>query len=313
MSLVRYTSLALAVTFSLGTFAAAATLFDDGAESLGNYTQVADSRTSAAVINYSSLSIPEAPGHVAGSGATTGIQLTANKGSGTGAITGLNLILGSTPITFSGTHTLQFYAWMNLPSDAAVSTTEGYSGGVARQGTSNAIYNNFRTSRGDGAWFFMTNENGASVDYRALNGSVGVVGLNASDPAIVNQYNAAFTGAIGGADAPANEWVKVQVLFDTSTATPTVSTYFNGILFSTISATGQTQPAGTPIIPATPPTSGYAWFGYEDTSAAVGTPDSLSGIFDNISVFEGNAVPEPTTLAALGLGGLAFVRRRKMT
>ena len=59
-------------------------------------------------------------------------------------------------------------------------------------------------------------------------------------------------------------------------------------------------------------TNGFAWFGYEDPVASIATSANLSGIFDNIQVFEGNAVPEPTTLVlgAIGLGGLLLRRRR---
>jgi hypothetical protein len=69
----------------------------------------------------------------------------------------------------------------------------------------------------------------------------------------------------------------------------------NGILFSSDTSTN---------------TSGYAWFGYEDPASSVGT-DGLSGIFDNIQVLAGNAVPEPTSIATLALGGLALIGRRR--
>lgn len=301
MSLVRTSIAAAVAAASLSSFASAATLFSDAAESLTNFTVLKDSAdaaqdTSATVIDYGALGIPEAPRNVAGSTAKTGIQLVANKDA-TGLTTGINVVLGSTPVSFSGVHTFSFDAYMTIPT-GAVSTTESMNAGTVRAVATDALIRNFRTARGasqGGAWWLLTGDNGnGTEDFRHLDNGTSVStfadGTNATQAA---KWNAAFTNNLGGVnDEPANEWVKVDIVQDGTTN----SVYFNGVLFNTITTTNS---------------SGFAWFGYEDQFSSIGTV-GLSGIFDNITVVEGNAVPEPTTLAALaGLGGLAIVRRRK--
>ena len=291
-------ALAAGAVFSCSPIASADPLFSDPGESLTNYTIVQDARTTANSIDYGALGIPEAPGTVANSTqAKTGIQLTANKGAGTATVTGLNLVLGSTPQTFSGVHTLEFYVWMNVPSGASF-TTEDFVAGVARSSASAAIYGNWRSSRGNGAWTLLSGDNNLTTDYRQLNNGSADVGYGDENANLSGKLNAAFTNDLGGLrNEAANEWVKVDIVLDPTAATPTASVYMNDVLFSSDTSTN---------------TSGYAWFGYEDPASSIGT-DGISGIFDNVQVLPGNAVPEPTSLAAVVLGGLALIggRRRR--
>lgn len=288
-----------AVAAMLGAQAAlGATLFSDPAESLSNFLVVKDSASadsSAGIVDYSTLGIPEAPHRLAGSAATTGIQLIANKGDATATTTGLNLLLGSSPITFTGTHTLQFDIWMNAPA-GATSTTEGILGGTARTTSTDAITRNFRTARGNGAWFYATGDNGnATDDFAQLNnGSRDVVFADTTDAASTAKYNTAFTNTntAGGAKDADNEWVQVSIV---QTGAGTASVYMNGVLFSTDTSTN---------------TSGFAWFGYEDMFGSIGSP-TLYGVVDNVTVVEGNAVPEPAGVAVILLGGLGLARRRR--
>lgn len=274
-----------------------ATLFSDPAESLSNFLVVKDSASadsSAGIVDYSTLGIPEAPHRLAGSAATTGIQLIANKGDATATTTGLNLLLGSSPITFTGTHTLQFDIWMNAPA-GATSTTEGILGGTARTTSTDAITRNFRTARGNGAWFYATGDNGnATDDFAQLNNGSRDVVFADTDAAHTAKFNTAYTNTntVGGAKDADNEWVQVSIV---QTGAGTASVYMNGVLFSTDTSTN---------------TSGFAWFGYEDMFGSIGSP-TLYGVVDNVTVVEGNAVPEPAGVAVILLGGLGLARRRR--
>jgi hypothetical protein len=290
---------AATVVLSSSPLVSADPLFSDPGESLSNFTVIRDSSstdsTAAANVDYSLLGIPEAPSHIAGSAAQRGIQLTANKGDATAATTGLNLILGATPQTFTGTHTLQFDVWMNIPSDASA-TTEGFLGGTARSTATDGIVRNFRTSRGNGAWFYITGDNGnATDDFAQLNnGSRDIVFADTTDTTSATKFDTAFKNKYLDTDPhndAANEWVTVSVVQDGNTA----SVYMNGVLFSTNTSTNS---------------SGYAWLGYEDMFGSIGS-STIYGIFDNVQVLPGNAVPEPTSLAAIGLGGLALIGRRR--
>jgi hypothetical protein len=288
-------ALAMALVPAVSTPAAA--LFTDKGESTANFTVVTtEADTTAGSIDYSTLGIPEAPGTLPGSMATTGLLLTANKGDATAAITGLNVVLGSTPVSFSGLHTLEFYVWMNVPT-GATGSSEQFLAGTARSNTTNAIYGNFRSSRGNGAWFLLSGDNGLAIDYRHYNNNdtTGAKAYGDDNAAISTQLNDAFTNHLGGArDEAANEWVKVDLVNDPVAQTSSV--YMNNILFTTHTSTSA---------------SGFAWIGYEDPATSIGTA-GLGGIFDNIAVYEGNVVPEPMGLGVLALGGLAMVRRRRM-
>jgi hypothetical protein len=288
----------IAVAFS--SAASGGVLFSDPGESLSNFQLIQDSNSldsTATVVDYSTLGIPEAPHQLALSAPTTGIQLTANKGDSTAAAAGINLVLGSTPVVFTGTHTLQFDIWMNAPA-GATSTTEGMLGGTARAVASDAMTRNFRTSRGNsqgGAWFYASGDNGnATDDFAQLNaGARDVVFADTTDATSAAKYNSAFKDTLvtGGNNDADNEWVQVSIVQDGNTA----SVYMNGVLFSTDASTNS---------------GGFAWLGYEDMFGSIGSSD-LYGIVDNVSVVEGNAVPEPAGLSLLCLGGVAVAARRR--
>jgi PEP-CTERM motif len=297
MTTSRVILLTACATLSVPLLAPAAVLFSDPAEALTNFTVVTtEADTSATPIDYSSLGIPEAPGRVPGTTlATTGFQLKANKGDATAAITGLNLVLGAIPILFEGLHTLEFYVWMNIPANA-ISTSEDFVAGVARGNINNAIYGNFRTSRGNGGWLLQGNDNGLAVDHRELDNGTLVYSSDAAGD-VAPKFNEAFTNNLGGAvNEAGNEWVKVDVVFDPSAST--TSFFMNNVAFGSVPTTNL---------------NGFAWFGYEDPAASIGSSQDLSGIFDNIQVFEGNLIPEPSTLtlAVVALGGLAAGRRHR--
>jgi hypothetical protein len=300
MSVVRNALVAAVAALPFSSIAWGApgnVLFSDAGESLTNFTVVQDADTTADPVDYSTFGIPEAPGRLPGSAATTGFRLTANKGDATAAITGINLVLGATPQSFSITHTLQYYVYMNVPNGSS-GTSEQFLGGVARSNATSAIYGNFRTGRGNGGWFLLTGDNGVATDYRHLDNGTPGFAFADTDPNLAPKLNAAFTKNVEGNTGPngdsGNEWVKVNVVMDAEAKTSSV--YMNNVLFTTFTLTN---------------TSGFDWLGYEDPATSIGSA-AISGFFDNITVAEGNTVvPEPTALAAtVPLAGLLLRRRR---
>ncbi|CAA9445529.1 MAG: hypothetical protein AVDCRST_MAG64-4517 [uncultured Phycisphaerae bacterium] len=293
MSRVRHSLIvALTVGFLTSFASAQQVLFSDRGESSANFTVVQDPDTTVEFnVDYAALGIPEAPrtSTLPGSAVQRGIQITANKGDDAAATaTAANLILGSTPQNFAGVHTLQYDVWMNV-GGSSTSTTEGFLGGVARSTSNSAIYRNFRTGRGNGAWFYATGDNGnATDDYAQLNnGARDVVFADTTNAESTAKFNNAFDNSLSGVnDDAANEWVRVRVVNNGSTA----SVFFDDVLFSTNAVTN---------------TGGFAWFGYEDMFGSVADA-GIYGVFDNVVVTN---VPEPTALAALPVVGLLLGRR----
>lgn len=106
------------------------------------------------------------------------------------------------------------------------------------------------------------------------------------------------------ADAPEAEWMHVSLFYDAATGNySNVVSYASGSGGGTFTGTDDNDIAG------------QFWFGgwaFQSTMDAAPAPPG--GIYDNVVYldnFRMEVVPEPTTLALLGLAGVALLRRRR--
>ena len=179
-------------------------------------------------------------------------------------------------------------------SQATSGTTEFTTVGVAGDG---ATYNSiFTPISGTGHFLSMTGEGGSSSDYRHF--IEPGTPVNSGDASYLNDLNT--TNATGdtyqaifpGGDfpgSPGNRWTTLTI-----EVTPVNVTYLLD---------------GTPIIQTpTLVSNGQVSLAYNDVFSSVASPaGSMFVVYDNLSV---EVIPEPASLALMGLGGLMMLRRR---
>jgi len=243
--------------------------------------------------DYSANGIAEAPNTPTGATAQKGLFIMLNKGT-TGALNGVNIFAANagSMITFSGDYKLTFDMWMNVPS-TLTNTTEQALFGINSDGVGTNTRTGSTQTGADGVWYHLANEGGYgststtknSRDYVAYQDNTVIDRKdNGEEP-----FKSLFpSGPLAG--TPGNGWVSVKI----EQVGTNVKLYLNNTLI-----TDQTNAVAT---------SGGAFVGYQDPfSSSVGSTD-LFVVYDNIKV---TAVPEPATIAALGLGALALIRRRQ--
>lgn len=285
--------------------------------------------------------IPEAPRMIAGSVPTQGIKLEGNLSLG--GASGVNVLAGATPVSFSGNYRISYDAFLKVPNDPSPSgSTEQLLWGV---GTDNANVIEARNNRGTGTvgvYGWLASENGYSTEDAAINENDDEV-LDVGDtggpefPDFPGGGNVPFDTAFpcnfnnpdGGfalpstPDAPApngaaaNDWVQVDIdVIDNGDGTSNVGVYYNGVQFF-----------NKPV--ASTSATGFAMLGYEDPfgSSINSDPANTFGLFDNFVVTQDPGplavvayehigcapVPEPTSVAMIVIGCLALVgvRRRR--
>lgn len=275
--------------------------------------------------DYSSVGIPSAP-HSTG-GSTIGLKLSANI-SGTGPASGALPGISVSPIdqSFTGNYTLRFDWWHNWLGAASggIGAAAGGSGstqlstfGILTSGTT-ANY----AGASDSVFFAATGDGASASDFRTYSAAK-PTGYTLADTVNVyaagSQNNTAelYTTLFpAGATAPA-EQVAISATQSGSTLAGTagfrwhdveitkidnlITWTINGTLIATLDATGITT-GGDNIL-----------FGMSDTSLGAGTPANLFEqldftLIDNVTV---TLIPEPSSLALIGLGGLALLARRK--
>lgn len=276
--------------------------------------------------DYGTMGIPSAPHSTDGS--TIGLKLGANLGTAPsgGALSGISV--SPTGKSFTGDFTLRFDWWHNFLGNTSggIGNTGGGSGstqlstfGLLTSGTS-ANY----AGVSDSVFFGATGDGASSSDFRTYSVE------KPTSYAVADAHNTYAAGSLNssaalyqtlfpaGATAPATQvalsatqsgataagmagfrWHDVEISKLGNIITWTV----DGTLLATVDATSFLESTGGDNI----------LFGMADTSNGASATPSLFEqldftLIDNIVV---TAVPEPTSLALVGLGGLALLARRR--
>jgi hypothetical protein len=246
--------------------------------------------------DYSTVGIPAAPG---GAG-THGMKLQANLTDG--VFSGMSV----SPIgqSFSGNYVVRFDLWSNYngPFPAGGSGSTNLSTyGVMTAGTSAQW-----PGVADGVWFANTGDGGSSADWRAyspdattsyVDGDPVYAALtrNHTDPyyGLFPQQTGLTSVGTGGM-----AWHQVTITVNNSIVIWRV----DGLLLATVDTSGMTLGGGN------------IFFGHSDINSTSSTdPNDAALLFtliDNIEV-EGRPIPEPATLALVGLAALLPLLRRR--
>lgn len=265
--------------------------------------------------DYSLIGVPAAPN---GTG-TRGLKMTANNSAG---ILG-GISVSPIGLSLSGSYRLSFDMWQNYAGPVGPGgngTTQFSMYGIGTTGTSAATIGGANWGTGaNGIGFGTTLDGGSSSDVRAYSSAAttsyasGNAVYQAPAGAINNSaayYNvftpqsapaaqlSLFPGQTGLTDVGETSfaWRRVEILVADGFATWSI----DGLAMAKVDLSTVTL-SGSNI-----------FFGHDDTNAGSSTDanDTLLNVtlIDNISVVQ---VPEPTSLALLGLSGLALLGWRR--
>jgi PEP-CTERM motif-containing protein len=325
MKKIVFSLVALTAAVSASSASAMTTLFADGLDGTGNFVIQQQPDSTLQVVNYGTgFSVPnplgapvirthpEAPRPVAGAGATTGVMITVNDSGfpgGTGAAATASLI---SLASFSGTYQFSYDMYLSIGNGVteffpSAGSTETGLAAVGRTNTTSVNgWNGRATSDGVNTW--LTNENGfGSADAGLWNDGVEILRLGdtrpTADPSVnTARWNSAFPNGdnFGVNQTPANSWVQADIaVTDQHDGNSRVEVYYNGVNFFSEIVTNADV-------------AGAISFGYQDPFSSISDqPDFQYGLFDNITVSDTVTVPEPASMALIGLGGLAMLRRRR--
>jgi hypothetical protein len=266
--------------------------------------------------DYSTIGVPAAPN---GSG-TRGLKMTANNS--VGILGGLSV--SPTGLSLSGSYQLSFDMWQNYAGPVGPGgngTTQFSMYGIGTTGSSAATIGSANwVSGANGVGFGTTLDGGAAADYRAYSSvaPTSYASGNAvyqSPGGTINESGAYYTSFFASQTAPAAQvglfpgqtgatqpgetsflWRRVVIDVDGGFATWSI----DGLLLGKVNLS-------TVVLGG-----GNIFFGHDDTNAGASTEPNRTllnvTLIDNISIV---AVPEPSSLALVGLGGLALLARRR--
>jgi hypothetical protein len=264
--------------------------------------------------DYSTLGIPSAPRSVGGT--TRGMRFLVNQSNGIfGGVS-------ASPIgqSFTGDYKVTADVWLNFigPAPAGGSGTTQVAGmGVMTAGTTPQ----WPGGTQDSVYFMTTLDGGSSADWRAYSPAAGTSYPDGSPVYFATTRNSSnpYYSVLGGGTPPpaqtgmwasqtgaaqagciAFAWHEMLITKTGNVILFTVKNPANGVSLdiARVDITGMNGLGGTNIHLA-----------MSDTNAGSSTdPNNFlnAAIFDNVRV-----VPEPATLAALGIGVAALLRRRR--
>ena len=236
--------------------------------------------------DYIAAGLPLAPNSTAGD--VGGLRMTVNDSIGaSNTLTAFH----NTAVT-AAAYRMSVDIYMGVEGTSG--TTEFATVGVAGDGSvTNSI---FTPIQGTGHFVSITGEGGSSSDYRHSTPST--LAVPSGDTSYLNSTNT--TNATGDTyqaiypatdfpGSPGNGWTTLSIEVDDQNVT-----YFLD---------------GTPIIRTSTGLDGdLVNLGYHEAFGSVATPfQSMYIVYDNLNV---DVIPEPASLALMGLGGLAMLRRR---
>jgi hypothetical protein len=265
--------------------------------------------------DYSAIGVPGAPN---GSG-TRGLKMTANN---SGAVFS-GFSVSPTGQSFSGNYQVSFDMWQNYvgpigPGGSGTTQLSLY--GIGTSGTSPAWIGSAAWATGaNGVGFGTTLDGGSASDYRAYSSAAttsyasgnavylspgGTINNSGAYYAFFGPQSAPaaqvglFPGQTGSTDAGETSFAWRRVTIEVAGGFATWS--IDGLPLAKVDLSTVTLGGGN------------IFFGHDDTNAGVSTDPNRTllnvTLIDNILVTE---VPEPSSLALVGLGALALVARRR--